>query len=49
MANKLEQPDDSSRDEVVFALMIERGLADSDEGWTISCEEMEELISSWSS
>jgi predicted transcriptional regulator len=47
----LEQPDDSSYDEILqelaFARMIERGLADSDEGKTISSEEMEKRVSSW--
>ncbi len=46
-----EQPEDSSYDEILrelaFARMIERGLADSDEGRTISSEEMEARISSW--
>lgn len=46
-----EQPDDSSYDEILrelaFARMVERGLADSDEGRTISSEEMEARISSW--
>lgn len=47
----LEQPDDSSYDEILqelaFARMVERGLADSDEGRTISSEEMEKRIFSW--
>lgn len=46
-----EQPDDSSYDEILrelaFARMVERGLADSDAGRTISSEEMEARISSW--
>ena len=46
-----EQPEDSSYDEILrelaFARMVERGLADSDEGRTISSEEMEARISSW--
>jgi len=46
-----EQPDDSSYDEILrelaFARMVERDLADSDEGRTISSEEMESRISSW--
>jgi predicted transcriptional regulator len=46
-----EQPDDSSYDEILrelaFARMVERGLVDSDEGRTISSEEMESRISSW--
>ena len=47
-----QQPDDSSYDEIIrelaFHLMIERGLRDSDEGRTISNEEMEARISTWS-
>ena len=39
-----DQPDDSSYDEILrelaFARMVERGLADSDAGRTISHEEM---------
>jgi predicted transcriptional regulator len=46
-----QQPDDSSYDEIVrelaFHLMIERGLKDSDEGRTISNEEMEARINTW--
>lgn len=46
-----EQPEDSSYDEILrelaFARMVERGLADSDAGRTISSEEMEKRISSW--
>ncbi len=46
-----EQPDDSSYDELlrelVFARMIERGLADSDAGRTISHEEMGARIAAW--
>lgn len=46
-----EQPEDSSYDEILrelaFARMVERGLADSDEGRTFSSEEMEARISSW--
>ena len=46
-----DQPDDSSYDEILrelaFARMVERGLADSDAGRTISSEEMEARISSW--
>ena len=46
-----EQPEDSSYDELLrelaFARMIERGLADSDAGRTISSEEVEERIASW--
>ena len=47
-----QQPDDSSYDEIVrelaFHLMIERGLKDSDECRTISNEEMEARIITWS-
>jgi hypothetical protein len=43
-----KQPDDSSYDEIIrelaFHLMIERGLKDSDEGRTISNEEMQGRI-----
>jgi predicted transcriptional regulator len=46
-----ELPDDSSYDEILralaFAWMVECGLADSDEGRSISSEEMEARISSW--
>ena len=46
-----EQPEDSSYDEILrelaFARMVERGLADSDNGRTISSEEMDARISSW--
>ncbi len=46
-----DQPDDSTYDELlrelVFARMIDRGLADSDAGRTVSHEEMEARISSW--
>jgi predicted transcriptional regulator len=45
------QPDDSSTEELVreiaFHLMIQRGLADSDAGRTISHEEMNRRIRSW--
>ena len=45
------QPDDSSYDEIVrelaFELMVQRGLKDSDEGRTITNEEMERRINSW--
>lgn len=44
-------PDDASFDEILrelaFARMIERGLADSDEGRTISHEELGKRIDSW--
>lgn len=43
-----KQPDDSSYDEIVralaFELMVQRGLKDSDEGRTISNDEMERRI-----
>ena len=46
-----DQPDDSSYDEILrelaFNLMVQRGLVDSDEGRTISNEEMERRIQSW--
>jgi len=46
-----QQPDDSSYDEIIrelaFHLMIERGLKDSDEGPTISNDEMEARINTW--
>jgi len=46
-----DQPDDSSYDEILrelaFNLMIQRGLRDSDEGRTISNEEMDHRIRSW--
>ena len=46
-----EQPDDSSFDEILrelaFAHMIERGLADSQAGHTISDEEMTRRIKTW--
>lgn len=46
-----EQPEDSSYDELLrelaFARMIERGLADSEAGRTISHEEMGRRIASW--
>lgn len=45
------QPEDSSTEELVrelaFHLMIQRGLADSDAGRTISHEEMGRRIRSW--
>ena len=47
-----QQPEDSSSEELVrelaFHLMIERGLADSDAGRTISNEKMGRRIRSWS-
>ena len=46
-----EQPDDSSFEEILkelaFAAMIERGLADSRAGRTISHEEMRKILESW--
>ena len=46
-----EQPEDSSRDEIVrelaFHVMVERGLADSDAGRVISNDEMARRIRSW--
>jgi predicted transcriptional regulator len=46
-----DQPDDSSYDEILrelaFNLMIQRGLRDSDEGRTISNQEMDHRIRSW--
>jgi predicted transcriptional regulator len=45
------QPDDSSYDEIVrelaFELMVQRGLKDSDEGRTVSNEEMQRRIKTW--
>ena len=46
-----QQPDDSSYEELVrelaFSMMVRRGLKDSDEGRTISNEEMRHRIQSW--
>jgi hypothetical protein len=46
-----EQPDDSSYDEILrelaFNLMVQRGLRDSDEGKTISNDEMGRRIQTW--
>lgn len=46
-----QQPDDSSTEELVrelaFHVMVQRGLADSDAGRTISNEAMEHRIRSW--
>jgi predicted transcriptional regulator len=46
-----DQPDDSSYDEILrelaFNLMVQRGLKDSDEGKTISNDEMGRRIRSW--
>ncbi|NIR48828.1 MAG: hypothetical protein GWN00_13080 [Aliifodinibius sp.] len=46
-----EQPEDSSFDEILrelaFAQMVKRGLANSNEGRTISNEEMQRRIRGW--
>ncbi|MDF0666533.1 MAG: hypothetical protein P0119_10755 [Nitrospira sp.] len=46
-----DQPDDNSSDELLrelaFARMIDRGLADSDAGKTISHEEMGRRSKTW--
>jgi predicted transcriptional regulator len=46
-----KQPDDSSYDELVrelaFSAMVQRGLKDSDDGRTISNDEMHQRIRSW--
>jgi hypothetical protein len=46
-----EQPDDSSREELVrelaFSLMVERGLADSDARRVISDDDMAHRIRQW--
>jgi predicted transcriptional regulator len=46
-----ELPDDSSYEEILrelaFARMVERGLADSEAGRTISHDEMGRRIASW--
>ena len=46
-----EQPEDSSYEELVremaFSLMVQRGLKDSDQGKTISNEEMKHRIHTW--
>jgi len=45
------QPDDSSYDEIIrelaFHRMIQRGRKDSDQGRTISNDEMEARINTW--
>ncbi len=45
------QRDDSSYDEIVrelaFDLMVQRGLKDSDEGRTITNDEMQRRIKTW--
>ena len=46
-----DQPDDSSSEQIIkelaFATMVERGIADSDAGRTISNEEMARRLQSW--
>lgn len=46
-----QQPEDSSYDEILrelaYARMIQRGLADSDDGRTLSDSEVRERIESW--
>jgi predicted transcriptional regulator len=46
-----DQPDDSSQEEILrelaFAIMVERGVADSDAGRTISNDEMARRIETW--
>jgi len=46
-----QQPEDSSTEELVrelaFHVMVQRGLADSDTGRTISNEAMDRRIRSW--
>ena len=46
-----DQPDDSSSEEIIreiaFASMVERGIADSEAGRTISNAEMANRIESW--
>ena len=48
-----KQPEDSTPEELVrelaFHVMVQRGLADSDAGRTISNEEMGHRIRSWQS
>ena len=45
------QPDDSSYDEILrelaFARMVQRGLADSDAGRTVSDDDVKRKIDSW--
>jgi predicted transcriptional regulator len=45
------QPEGSSREEIVrelaFHVMVERGLADSDEGRVVSNDEMAHRIRTW--
>jgi len=46
-----DQPEDSSSEEIIremaFAAMVNRGIADSDAGRTISNSEMVSRIESW--
>jgi predicted transcriptional regulator len=46
-----DQPEDSSGEEIIremaFAAMVDRGIADSDAGRTISNSEMASRIESW--
>ena len=46
-----DQPEDSSSEELVrelaFHVMVQRGLADSDAGRTISNDDMDQRIRSW--
>ena len=46
-----DQPDDSSSEEIIremaFSAMVERGIADSEAGRTISNAEMANRIESW--
>jgi len=46
-----DQPEDSSSEEIIremaFAAMVDRGIADSDAGRTISNTEMASRIESW--
>ena len=46
-----QQPEDSSYDEILrelaYARMVQRGLADSDDGRTLSDAEVRERIESW--
>ncbi len=46
-----QQPEDSTYEELIreiaFALIVERGLKDSDEGRSISNEEMGRRIQAW--
>ena len=48
-----DQPEDSSSEEIIremaFAAMVDRGIADSDAGRTISNSEMANRIESWRS